>query len=131
MRRRRIFRFLGSSISLYVHLPSSFVTFNRELYFAVCRESSHNNDESVSRNPVLSRVKILYYKLFAWAYGVVGGFSSLVMVNSTWTRDHIDSLWSVKGRLHVLFPPCDCTEMQVRRCRRRFATGCAGRVWYC
>jgi alpha-1,2-mannosyltransferase len=36
-----------------------------------------------------------YYKLFALLYYMVGGLADVIMVNSTWTKRHIDELWQL------------------------------------
>ena len=56
---------------------------------------------------MLSAVKVLYYCLFALLYGLAGGCSHLVMVNSTWTLGHILALWRAPDRTSVVYPPCD------------------------
>lgn len=45
------------------------------------------------RRPLPRRLKLMYYQLFSWAYGFVGRRASLVMVNSSWTGNHIRQLW--------------------------------------
>ena len=35
-------------------------------------ESSYNNKSTVATSPLLSRVKLLYYMIFASAYGTAG-----------------------------------------------------------
>lgn len=44
------------------------------------RVESHNNPSEVAASPVLSTGKLLYYRLFALAYGIVGRFADVVMV---------------------------------------------------
>ena len=74
------------------------------------REASYNNAGFIARSAVLSfgmrydamrcdamrddsvAGKLMYYRLFAAAYGTVGRFASVVLVNSSWTRHHIDAL---------------------------------------
>ncbi|KAJ1970696.1 asparagine-linked glycosylation protein [Dimargaris xerosporica] len=51
--------------------------------------------------------KTAYYKLFAWLYGWVGAFADCVMVNSSWTKNHIDQLWHAADRSQLVYPPCD------------------------
>ena len=51
-----------------------------------------------------------YYRLFASIYGVVGSFSDLVFVNSTWTADHIRHIWSVEPA--IVYPPCNTRDLQ-------------------
>lgn len=54
-----------------------------------------------------------YYKLYAWTYAVTGSFASLVMVNSSWTKAHIESLWSTaQQRIVTVYPPCDTVVFQ-------------------
>lgn len=55
--------------------------------------------------------KRVYYQLFAAAYGIVGRHATGVMVNSSWTKAHIDSLWNVPSTT-VVYPPCDTTNLQ-------------------
>jgi alpha-1,2-mannosyltransferase len=52
--------------------------------------------------------KLIYYWWFAVLYGHVGSLVDLVLVNSTWTYDHIKSLWGFFSarRIHILYPPC-------------------------
>lgn len=50
---------------------------------------------------------MVYYCLFALLYGMAGSCSDLIMVNSSWTLDHILSLWRAPNRTSVVYPPCD------------------------
>lgn len=55
-----------------------------------------------------SPVKFLYYIFFAVLYGIVGSLCHVVMVNSNWTKNHIQSLWIfTRVKPQVLFPPCE------------------------
>lgn len=74
------------------------------------RRTDYNNSARVSNSAVLSRLKLAYYRMFAWSYGVVGRRSDLVLVNSSWTQGHILSLWKVPERTFVVNPPCDVAE---------------------
>lgn len=38
---------------------------------------------------------------------MAGSCSDLIMVNSSWTLDHILSLWRAPNRTSVVYPPCD------------------------
>lgn len=40
-------------------------------------------------------------------YGLVGSCSDIVMVNSSWTLNHILSLWKVGNCTNIVYPPCD------------------------
>jgi len=39
-------------------------------------------------------------------YGTAGSCSQLVMVNSSWTFDHILALWRARDRTSIVYPPC-------------------------
>lgn len=66
-----------------------------------------NNADFISRNAVLSALKVMYYCCFALLYGLAGSCSDVIMVNSTWTLGHILALWRSPGRTSVVYPPCD------------------------
>ena len=56
-----------------------------------------------------------YYHLFAGLYGLCGAFVALAMVNSSWTRGHIQALWRFFApAVHTVFPPCDIASFKVR-----------------
>lgn len=74
------------------------------------RQADFNNPAHVSNSAVLSRLKLVYYKLFAWVYGVVGRRSDLVLVNSSWTLGHILSIWKSPECTFIVNPPCDVAE---------------------
>jgi alpha-1,2-mannosyltransferase len=48
--------------------------------------------------------------MMAWSYGACGSWADAVLVNSTWTRDHIHELWRVPRRTRVVFPPCSAKQ---------------------
>ncbi|XP_061745440.1 GDP-Man:Man(3)GlcNAc(2)-PP-Dol alpha-1,2-mannosyltransferase [Nerophis ophidion] len=100
-----IFRYLGGcSVGCYVHYP----TISTDMLCVVReRNTRFNNPDYVSNNLFLSAVKVFYYCVFALLYGMAGSCSHLVMVNSSWTLDHILSLWYVPNRTSVVYPPCD------------------------
>ncbi|KAJ1964488.1 asparagine-linked glycosylation protein [Dispira parvispora] len=59
-----------------------------------------------------ARIKVGYYRLFAQTYGWVGSWADLVMVNSTWTKNHIDQLWQPKPSATIVYPPCDTDSLR-------------------
>lgn len=76
---------------------------------------SHNNSAWITSSVAVSRAKLLYYRAFAYLYGIAGGFfASRVMVNSNWTRGHVAALWKRSPPPTVVFPPCDTTELEVK-----------------
>lgn len=100
-----IFRYLGGcKVASYVHYP----TVSTDM-LSVVRERNprFNNADFISRNPVLSAVKVVYYCCFALLYGLAGSCSDVIMVNSTWTLGHILALWRSPSRTSIVYPPCD------------------------
>lgn len=103
-----LFKYLGGCpVACYVHYP----TISTDMLSRVSqRVEAHNNSPFISRSPFLSGLKLLYYRLFAYLYGLAGKRSNVIMVNSTWTFNHILSLWCAPARTSVVYPPCDVSE---------------------
>lgn len=81
----------GCSVVSYVHYPhisSDMMNLVRE------QRPSYNNDSAISKNTILTYLKLLYYILLGKLYSFVGLFADTVVVNSTWTEEHISELWS-------------------------------------
>jgi alpha-1,2-mannosyltransferase len=98
----------GSKIGCYVHYP----TISTDMLDAVqSRRSAFNNKRRVSRSPLATFIKLRYYRLFAWLYGRCGSAADVVMVNSSWTEEHICSIWNNKSLVHKVFPPCEVTHL--------------------
>lgn len=100
-----LFRYLGGcSVGSYVHYP----TISTDM-MSVVRERNprFNNPDFISNSLFLSAFKVVYYCMFALLYGMVGSCSDLIMVNSSWTLNHILSLWHAPNRTSVVYPPCD------------------------
>ena len=64
-------------------------------------------------------MKRKYWQAFAWSYGYAGEHVDVVMTNSSWTQNHMRSLWgrsrSKQGReseIAVLFPPVAVEELK-------------------
>ncbi|XP_033114022.1 GDP-Man:Man(3)GlcNAc(2)-PP-Dol alpha-1,2-mannosyltransferase-like [Anneissia japonica] len=100
-----LFKYIGSCrTGSYVHYP----TISTDMLNRVAeRKAAHNNPSFVARNPVLSRLKIIYYRLFAYVYGVMGARNEVIMVNSSWTEGHILDIWRCPQTTSIVFPPCD------------------------
>lgn len=75
------------------------------------RRPSYNNDKQISTNSIITYIKLIYYSAFAMLYGLVGSLSDLTMVNSTWTKNHIQYLWRLAGKIHIVFPPVDTKSL--------------------
>ncbi|EGD80510.1 ALG11 protein [Salpingoeca rosetta] len=93
----------------YVHYP----TISTDMLQKVAkREQDFNNTDSVSASATLSTVKLWYYRIFAFIYGMVGGAASAAMCNSTWTYNHIDALWwGAYNTASIVYPPCDVSQL--------------------
>ncbi|XP_054655540.1 GDP-Man:Man(3)GlcNAc(2)-PP-Dol alpha-1,2-mannosyltransferase-like isoform X2 [Dunckerocampus dactyliophorus] len=100
-----LFRYLGGcSVCSYVHYP----TISTDMLSVVTeRNPRFNNPDYVSSSLLLSAIKLLYYCMFALLYSMAGSCSDLIMVNSSWTLEHILSLWRAPNRTSVVYPPCD------------------------
>uniref|UniRef100_A0A6G1SG94 GDP-Man:Man(3)GlcNAc(2)-PP-Dol alpha-1,2-mannosyltransferase n=1 Tax=Aceria tosichella TaxID=561515 RepID=A0A6G1SG94_9ACAR len=98
-----VFKLAGSRIATYIHYPtiSSDMIHNVE----TTTHASYNNRQVFVRFPLLRQLKLVYYKLLVFLYGYAGRSADTVMVNSSWTQKHIESLWSCKAV--VVYPPCD------------------------
>ncbi|KAK3258326.1 hypothetical protein CYMTET_32626 [Cymbomonas tetramitiformis] len=70
----------------------------------------YNNNSAIARSSVLTGLKVYYYILVALVYRFCGCFAQVVMVNSTWTSNHISALWGCSPLL--VHPPCDTTALQ-------------------
>ena len=105
-----LFKYLGGcKVCSYVHYP----TISTDMLTKVNeRRADFNNAGYIAANPVLSRVKIIYYQLFARVYGWCGSCSDVIMVNSTWTRNHINAIWKVPQKTALVYPPCDTKSLQ-------------------
>jgi alpha-1,2-mannosyltransferase len=103
----------GVEIVAYIHYP---VISTDMIERVANRNEAFNNTSSVARSRVLTEAKLLYYRCFAWAYCLVGATVRLTMTNSTWTTDHVRSLWGVEPVL--VYPPCNVKEFAQRAVAR-------------
>ena len=103
-----IFKYLGDSrVGAYVHYP----TISTDMLSMVSKTvSTYNNRSFISNSRLLTTAKLFYYKLFALLYGVIGRTSDVVMVNSSWTQQHIQEIW--KCRAHRVYPPCNTNQFK-------------------
>lgn len=103
-----LFKFLGDcKVACYVHYP----TISTDMLQRVSqRTATYNNPSLVSNSTLLTSIKIIYYRIFAYLYGVAGSRSDMIMVNSTWTYRHIRSLWKVPEKTVIVYPPCDISQ---------------------
>ena len=99
----------GCKVATYVHYP----TISTDMLSMVWdRRPSYNNNIQISNNILITCIKLVYYTIFAMLYGIVGSLANLTMVNSTWTKNHISSLWKLAGKIHVVYPPVDTKSLK-------------------
>ncbi|XP_011214462.1 GDP-Man:Man(3)GlcNAc(2)-PP-Dol alpha-1,2-mannosyltransferase [Bactrocera dorsalis] len=105
-----LFRYIGGcKVGCYVHYPTISMDMLRRVQQ---REYCHNNQAYVVRNPFITWLKVIYYWLFAKLYSWVGQCSDTIMVNSTWTENHIRDLWGVPFKTHRVYPPCEVKNIK-------------------
>ena len=105
-------------VGAYVHYPTISTDMLHMIYD---RRPSYNNNGYISTSAALSFVKLIYYCVFAVAYGLVGSLCDLTMVNSSWTKGHIEQLWKLRSicgsssssKIHVIYPPVDTQSVVV------------------
>lgn len=106
-----VFCYMGPCpVAAYVHYP----TISTDMLKKVeNREECFNNSSNVSASALFSTAKLWYYRAFAQLYGMAGGCASVILTNSTWTYNHIVSLWwnSASERTRIVYPPCDVSAL--------------------
>ncbi|CAO3644152.1 unnamed protein product [Mucor hiemalis] len=98
--------FTRVKIATYTHYPTISSDMVNRVYE---RRVAHNNDSKLASSAVWSTGKLIYYNIFAKIYGFCGSFANVVMVNSTWTKGHIDTIWHTKAE--IVYPPCDTERL--------------------
>ncbi|KDE06840.1 hypothetical protein MVLG_02876 [Microbotryum lychnidis-dioicae p1A1 Lamole] len=85
-----LIRHLGRiPVGSYTHYP----TISTDMLRRVSeRKQGHTNTSFVASSAVLTNLKLLYYVIFAELYSICLRQSTVLMVNSTWTKNHIDHL---------------------------------------
>ncbi|GAA6054532.1 hypothetical protein JCM3770_005832 [Rhodotorula araucariae] len=83
----------GIPVGSYTHYP----TISTDMLSRVrSRTAGHTNPASVASSVTLSRAKLAYYTLFARAYAWSLAQADTIMVNSTWTAQHVRELLRVE-----------------------------------
>ena len=100
------FKLFGSKIVAYVHYP----TISSDMLKLVeIRQSSFNNSPLISSSKYLTKSKLYYYQAFSKIYGITGRISDVVLVNSSWTNQHIAEIW--RKNTEIVYPPCDTSQL--------------------
>ncbi|XP_027101591.2 GDP-Man:Man(3)GlcNAc(2)-PP-Dol alpha-1,2-mannosyltransferase-like [Coffea arabica] len=102
-------RVFGCKVICYTHYPTISLDMLSRVHG---RNSMYNNDTLIAKSSFLSHCKVIYYMLFSWMYGIVGSYAHLAMVNSSWTKSHIEKLWGIPDRIRRVYPPCDTSGLQ-------------------
>ncbi|GAB7366733.1 hypothetical protein MBLNU230_g0689t1 [Neophaeotheca triangularis] len=100
----------------YVHYPTISTDMLRSLQTDV---NSHQGGAHAGLGSgVRGRLKQFYWELFAKLYSRVGGNVDIVMTNSSWTQNHMASLWGPSRTaqckphaISVVYPPCAVSEL--------------------
>ncbi|TFK70550.1 mannosyltransferase [Pluteus cervinus] len=123
-------------IGAYVHYP----TISTDMLARVQgRQAGVTNDDFISSSAFLTWGKLLYYRFFLYYYANSLRKASFIMVNSTWTKNHVDAilqhsdplltfshltsiaLWpiyffsrplSTSNQARIVYPPCNTQDMQ-------------------
>ncbi|GAX84154.1 hypothetical protein CEUSTIGMA_g11577.t1 [Chlamydomonas eustigma] len=120
-------RLAGCRVACYVHYP----TVSSDMISRVASgKQTYNNQASIAGSPLKSFIKLLYYRLFALLYGVVGACSQLsdqavrdiltsqaTMVNSSWTLGHLQNLWWGHGERTSTSSTITAVNTGSRNCR--------------
>ncbi|TPX41253.1 GDP-Man:Man3GlcNAc2-PP-dolichol alpha-1,2-mannosyltransferase [Synchytrium endobioticum] len=93
----------------YVHYPTISTDMLRKVESRVV---DFNNVGFIAASVFWTRLKSWYYQFFALLYGFAGSYADIVMVNSTWTLNHINELWRIPNRTSIVYPPCDFASLQ-------------------
>ena len=92
----------------YVHYP----TISTDMLSSLDDKTGTKGIHSGAGSGWRGKAKKTYWHIFAWLYGWAGRSINVVMCNSTWTANHIQSLWKQKQQpLSILYPPCPVHEI--------------------
>lgn len=120
-------------IGAYIHYPTISVNMIARVR---TRKRGHTNTDAISTSAMLTWGKLLYYRIFMYYYAISVRSASFIMVNSSWTKNHIDAILQhsdpILDAIHFLppfslihlfkntqglttartvYPPCDTREM--------------------
>lgn len=113
-----LFLLVGCRVGCYIHYP----TISTDMLKKVeNRNQAFNNRPVIANNKILSQLKVYYYYLFSWAYGLCGRCSTSVMTNSSWTKSHLDTLWKLDTT--KIFPPCDVSKFTTLELKNQRISG--------
>ncbi|KAB0800124.1 hypothetical protein PPYR_06384 [Photinus pyralis] len=103
-----LFKYVGGcKTGSYLHYP----TITTDMLKRVSnRVAMYNNRNAIARSPFLTAGKLFYYRIFAALYSWAGQSSDVTLVNSTFTLEHLNNIWSQP--LHLVYPPCEVDHLK-------------------
>jgi len=72
-------------------------------------KADFNNRKLITGSPLLTKAKLYYYMFVLQVYKLIGRAVDVAQTNSSWTHNHMSSLWPhllKKDKLVKLYPPC-------------------------
>ncbi|EAR99746.3 glycosyltransferase group 1 protein (macronuclear) [Tetrahymena thermophila SB210] len=107
-------KFLGCKVVSYTHYP--FISSDM-IQKVIRNEQSFNNRGFIAQSGLFSNIKFFYYLILTKMYKFMGNYVDMTFTNSTWTDDHIRSLWAPCRQVETitesvkLYPPCNVTSL--------------------
>jgi alpha-1,2-mannosyltransferase len=114
-------------IGAYVHYP---VISTDMLRRVEQRQKGHTNAEQTANSWLRTTVKLAYYRVFARLYTLALRRADTIVVNGTWTKNHIDQLLGIPTAARpsapgdnmpsdttalqgvaIVYPPCDTAQL--------------------
>ena len=81
-----LFLLSGCRVGCYIHYPTISTDMLKKVQN---RDESFNNRSFIAKNNILSQMKLIYYHIFCFLYGICGRCATAVMTNSSWTKNHL------------------------------------------
>ncbi|KAI6195101.1 Glycosyl transferase domain containing protein [Aphelenchoides besseyi] len=97
----------GSKVLVYMHYPT--IT-NNMITRVTNREEIYNNAEFIARSQLLTNCKLWYYRFFAFLYQLCGRCTDCLLVNGSFTANHIRELWNCNPEL--CYPPVNLNSFR-------------------
>ncbi|GJQ12314.1 hypothetical protein GpartN1_g4105.t1 [Galdieria partita] len=92
----------GCYVVCYVHYP----TISSDMLQVVKqRQIKYNNRTFIAKSYLATQCKLFYYRALMFLYFLTGKCADVVMVNSSWTKQHISVMWKPQY-LKIVYPPC-------------------------
>ncbi|GJD11052.1 GDP-Man:Man(3)GlcNAc(2)-PP-Dol alpha-1,2-mannosyltransferase [Galdieria sulphuraria] len=92
----------GCYVVCYVHYP----TVSKDMLQVVRqRQVKYNNRTFIAKSYLATQCKLFYYRVLMFLYFLTGKCADVVMVNSSWTKQHISVMWKPEY-LQIVYPPC-------------------------